>query len=90
MKDLNMENQIDLSMNVTYSKRDVYLRKIVGGDFDNTEWNTSWKLRPVMDYQFSKNISGSVFYEYGETSTPTNPLKITRDFGLTVKIRISG
>ncbi len=90
LEDLNMQNTIDFSMNANYSTRSVYLRKIESGSFVNTDWNKSWKLRPVVNYQFSKNINGSVFYEYGETSTPLNPKRINRDFGLSAKIRISG
>ncbi|MCK5519746.1 MAG: hypothetical protein KAI81_01420, partial [Candidatus Marinimicrobia bacterium] len=89
-EDLNMQNSINFSLTFNYSKRNVYLRKIEGGEFDNTDWNESWKVKPTINYQFSKNINGSMFYEYGITSTPMNPKRINRDFGLQAKIRISG
>jgi len=89
-KKVNMENNINLSLNMTYSKRDVYLRRLVEGKFNHTEWNTNWKIQPELSYQFSRNITGSTFFMYGETSTPINPKKVSRDFGLKVNILIRG
>jgi hypothetical protein len=89
-KKVNMENNINLSLNMTYSKRDVYLRRLAEGKFNHTEWNTNWKIQPELSYQFSRNITGSTFFMYGETSTPINPKKVSRDFGLKVNILIRG
>jgi len=98
VKKLNLDNNITFSMSGKYGKSKKEVKQIGSTEFNDPRINkTNWEISPQLSYKFSKNIEGQLFFKYGQQVDKTQmgedgKFKTSdyKDFGLTVKIRISG
>ncbi|MDD5582000.1 MAG: cell surface protein SprA [Candidatus Marinimicrobia bacterium] len=89
MDKVNLENTMDISTTFTYSNQTTHQRRGDIEKFALMDRRQSWVIQPEFSYQFSRNINGSAWFMYSET-TSKMPTRISRDFGIKVNIRIRG
>jgi len=80
--DMNITLTFDQSENIQYQK------KADQDKFEESQKNSSWKLRPSATYKFNKRVSGSLFYEMGATENKISGKYSYNEFGITVNIAI--
>ncbi len=58
--------------------------------FGEDRKNSSWLVRPSIDYRFSSTVTGGFHYEYAVQNNKLTGKTRAQDFGFRVNIRISG
>jgi cell surface protein SprA len=59
-------------------------------DKDPDRLESSWSIRPNIDYQFSNTVTGSFHYEYAMQESQIRGKTTSQDFGFEVRISIRG
>jgi hypothetical protein len=88
-RNIFLKNNINITLNIDYSRKKEEGSKdkinFVEQNFFNTKKGV---LR--LTYSLTKDISGSLFYEYRENTTRLTGKRIDKDFGLNLNIAIRG
>jgi len=87
------KNQViknDVSFSLTFDKSSslTFQKQISQKEFQETQKNNTWKLRPSATYRFNQRVSGSLFYETGVTENKISGKYSWNEFGITVNIAI--
>jgi cell surface protein SprA len=87
-KGATFKNEINFSLAYDMSTNTTYQKQFNQADFQETQTNDSWKLRPSATYRFNTRVSGSLFYETGVTENKISGKFSWNEFGITVNIAI--
>ncbi|MEE9464353.1 MAG: cell surface protein SprA [Candidatus Neomarinimicrobiota bacterium] len=90
LKDLNLENSVNFSMDFDLSKSVDEERKGEASKFSVTRESRRWGIKPYITYTFSNKITGSLRTGYSEIFDDINGRRINREFGFDVNIAIRG
>jgi len=90
MKDLNLQNSVNFSMDFDLSKSVDEERKGEASKFSVTRESRRWGIKPYITYTFSNKITGSLRTGYSEIFDDINGRRINREFGFDVNIAIRG
>jgi hypothetical protein len=83
-----IKNEINFSLTYDKSSSLTFQRQVAQTDFQETQKNDTWKLRPSATYRFNQRVSGSLFYETGVTENKISGKYSWNEFGITVNIAI--
>jgi hypothetical protein len=83
-----IKNEINFSLTFDSSNNLTYQKQFNQNDFQETQKNNTWKLRPSATYRFNQRVSGSLFYETGVTENKISGKYSWNEFGITVNIAI--
>ena len=87
-KDQIIKNEVNFSLTFDKSTSLTFQKQITQKDFQETQKNNTWKLRPSATYRFNQRVSGSLFYETGVTDNKISGKYSWNEFGITVNIAI--
>ncbi len=87
-KDQIIKNEINFSLTFDKSNSLTFQKQVTQKDFQETQNNNTWKLRPSATYRFNQRVSGSLFYETGVTENKISGKYSWNEFGITVNIAI--
>lgn len=95
---LNLDNDISFQLQGKYGFSKKMVKEISKLEYsDPIDHRINWEIEPILKYTFSNNITGQLFFKYGQrinlnqqTEEGDNAKDDYKDFGLTVTIRIRG
>jgi len=87
-KGQTFKNEMNITLTYDQSENIQYQKKADQDKFQESQKNSSWKLRPSATYKFNKRVSGSLFYEMGATENKISGKYSYNEFGITVNIAI--
>jgi hypothetical protein len=87
-KGKSFKNEINFSLAFDKSSNKTFQKQINQANFQETQKNSSWKLRPSATYRFNTRVSGSMFYETGITENKISGKYSWNEFGISVNIAI--
>jgi len=90
LKDKRLENNITFALTYDYNSSMTRTRAVKGGKFVTQSENNSWKIAPRIGYSFTKKVTGSIYYEYGESFNRSTGRRTTKNGGFDVNIAIRG
>ena len=87
-KGTTFKNEINFTLAFDKSSNRTFQKQINQANFQETQKNNSWKLRPSATYRFNTRVSGSLFYETGITENKISGKYSWNEFGISVNIAI--
>ncbi len=87
-KGKSFKNEINFTLAFDKSSNKTFQKQISQTNFQETQNNSSWKLRPSATYRFNTRVSGSMFYETGITANKISGKYSWNEFGISVNIAI--
>jgi len=85
-----IQNSVQFSMTFNKNANATYQRYRDSNDFELSNDNNNWSVRPQLSYSFSQRVTGSMFFEYRNNNNIRVGQDSSKDFGLQVLIRIAG
>ncbi|MBO8151434.1 MAG: cell surface protein SprA [Candidatus Marinimicrobia bacterium] len=90
MNDVSLENDIKFNLNFDFNSTVRKAKMKTGKKFTRQGENWSWKITPTITYSFTNKVSGSIFFEYGESFDIYTGKRVNRNGGFNVNIAIRG
>jgi hypothetical protein len=87
-KGATFKNEINFTLSFDKSSSKTFQKQYNQTSFQETQQNSTWKLRPSATYRFNTRVSGSMFYEMGVTENKVTGEYSWNEFGITVNIAI--
>lgn len=86
-KNKRFKNNTTVGMTINLSSS--HQEQEAGGKFAETNFTTTWSIKPSLDYTFSNTVTGGMHFEYGQNKSKTGDSNF-QDFGISVNITIRG
>jgi hypothetical protein len=86
-KNKRFKNNTTVSMNFNLSNS--HTEQEAGGKFTETNFTSTWSVKPSLDYTFSNTVTGGLHFEYGKNKSNTGDSNF-QEFGISVNITIRG
>jgi hypothetical protein len=87
-KGATFKNEMNFTLAFDQSSSKTFQKQYNQTSFQETQQNSTWKLRPSATYRFNTRVSGSMFYEMGVTENKVTGKYSWNEFGITVNIAI--
>jgi cell surface protein SprA len=88
-KNKEFKNNIDITFEFSM-RNDISEQNTGGRKWTVMDKTSKWSLKPQLTYRFSNNVSGGVNFEYGKNDSEKSGKTVYKDFGLNVRIDITG
>jgi len=89
LKNKELRNSIDLSVNFLFNENETGGR-LIEGEKKGENTTTRWSLSPRLTYSFSNRVRGGAHFEVGKTKSPLTGTANIKELGIDVNISIRG
>ena len=95
LKGKKLDNNIDVNLTLSYSDQQKDQKTTRGNSEEENKYvkiskTVSWSMKPQLNYQFSKTVTGGTYFEYGKRENLTSGKTTSTAFGINARIIFSG
>ncbi len=90
IKSREIKNSVNFNVDFRKTNATTFEKRGEAVDFSERNKTNSWSVTPRLVYSFTSHVTGSMNFKYQVNESKQTGKNVTKDFGLSIRIRIAG